>query len=156
MAEPAKVEEEEKPVLTWCTLDITQGQAEFLKEQAKAEGRELSDDEAFKDACEDQDLITWAWDDLCGMLTELMVRINPEEKGWHAEVTNAGWMCRSGYKDFEAEDGKKLLQEVLPKTDVRLEIWDRGTVIDIRCWHHDSPTGKELYHIEPVQADSPD
>ena len=148
MSQAATAEKTETLYLVWDTCSIAQGQAEYLMEQAKEEGRELSDDEAFQDACGDQDLYDIEWRDLCDNLTKLMNRINPDGYEWHCAVKNFGWRHQDGYKDFRAEDGKKLLQEVLPKTDCTFKIFDNGDHIAINNAHHDAPCGGEMYFIE--------
>jgi hypothetical protein len=139
---------ENKPVLSWDTCDIAQNQAQFLIEQAQDEGLTLTEDQAFNDACEDQDLYDFEWRDLCENLTDIMNRINPEGCDWLCKVANFGWMHRNGHKTFRANDGKKLLQEVLPETDCTFKIFDHGDHITINNAHHDAPTGGEIYTIE--------
>lgn len=77
---------ESLPFLVWDTCDITQQQATFLVDNGEAEDEE----EGFRMACEDQDLLDFEWESLTECLTETMQEINPEGR-WHAEVENFGW-----------------------------------------------------------------
>ena len=147
MPEPQQAEEQ--PYLTWDTCDIAQGQAAYLQE----ENPELSEDEAFQQACGDSNLYDMEWESLCDCLTELMERINPDGLEWRADVRNAGWQKRSGHKIFSANDGNKLLQEILPKTECTFKIYDRQDHIAIENAHHDSPMGGEMYYIRPIGDD---
>lgn len=53
--------------LTWDNFGITQHQAQFLVENGQA----ADEDEGFRMACEDSDLVTLEWD---FMLAELILR----------------------------------------------------------------------------------
>lgn len=132
------------PALTWDTCELAMHQAKYLR----SEDPNLSDDEAFQMACEDQDLHGMAWDDLVHQLTVIMTRIREFDE-WIVEVSNFGWRNQNGQKQFQAVDGATLLREILPKTDCTFKIFDRGDHIQIQNSHHDSPMGNEWYTIRP-------
>lgn len=151
MTKTAAAEKPEIPYAIWDTLAITESQAEYLLELAEIENRNLSKEAAFLDAQKDTDLYDFEWQDLCEHLTALMQRINPDKRDWTACVENFGWRNLSGHKEFRADDGKKLLEEILPKTDCTFKIFDRKDHIALQNFHHDSPTGNEWYRIEPTK-----
>lgn len=148
MSNTVTAEKLELPYVSWDTCTIAEGQAKWLIECAKEAGETLDEKKAFQQACEDSDLYAREWDDMCSSLTELMQRISPDYDYWAVRVTNFGWRKLDGYKEFRAEDGKKLLQEILPKTDCTFEIYDQGDSIRLANRHHDSPCGGESYTIE--------
>ena len=96
-----------------------------------------------------------AWDNMTEALTEWMQEHNPDGD-WRAEVTGFGWQRQDGYKDFHAETGQKLLQDVLPNTECTFNVYDEGDHLSIENAHHDAPTGGEWYAIRPVLEDDDD
>lgn len=141
--------DEPGPYLVWDTCAIAQDQVASLVDEARANGEELSEAKAFEQACGDQTLFDFEWEQLCENLTGLMNRINPDGCRWDARVNNFGWQRRDGTKSFfKAENGQELLRAILPKTDCTFHIFDEGDQIRIRNWHHDNPTGNEYYVIE--------
>lgn len=134
---------ESLPFLVWDTCDMTQQQAKFLVENGEAD----DEDEGFRIACEDQDLLDFEWESLTDCLTEFMKEMNPEGR-WHAEVENFGWRNLNGYADFEADDGKTFLANILPKTDCTFKVFLEQDTIRIQNFHHDSPAG-EWYTVRP-------
>lgn len=136
--------------LRWDTCDIAREQAKYLMEENPGE---LSDDEAFSMACRDQDLYEIEWDSLCDALTEQMTRINPHDRPWTGAVRNFGWLHQSGEaRPFRADDGKTLLQNVLPHTECtfRIDFDFRKHLITINNAHHDAPMGGEMYYLKPM------
>jgi hypothetical protein len=77
--------------------------------------------------------------------------INPDGH-WHADVEKFGWRNLNGYKDFEADDGKTFLANILPKTDCTFNVFLEQNIIRIQNFHHDSPTGNEWYTVRPAKA----
>lgn len=142
---------EEQPYVSWDTCDIAQSQVEHLIEQAKEEGEELTEDQAFSSACGDSDLYDMEWESLCECLTELMKRINPDEDQWHICVENFGWQRRNGEQLLSADKGQELLQATLPNTECSFKIYDREDHIAINNAHHDSPVWAEWYYIRPYK-----
>jgi len=134
-----------KLVAEWNTLDVIQSQVEWLKENGGNEG--LTDDQLFKIASEDPDLIDYNYDCLCDYLTELMAK--NKHGGWVAEVRNFGWRSLNGHKYFQAMTGKSLLQAVLPRTECTFKVYRYGKGFAINNAHHDSPSWTEWYYIEP-------
>jgi hypothetical protein len=98
---------------------------------------------------EDCDLYAFAWDDMIDVLTSHIQERNPSGS-WRAEVVGFGWQKLSGWKFFEATNGKKFLQEILPNTDNTFMIYADGkTAFAINNFHHDAPTG-EWYYVRPA------
>ena len=151
----AKEQIEEQPIIVWDTCAITQGQAEFLVEQAMENGETLTKEQAFNDACEDGDVISMAWDDETSYLTTIMEDIN-KEGAWYVEVNNFGWRHLNGFKYFRADDGQDLLHKLLPQTDCTFSIYRRKDEatgqehLVINNAHHDAPCGGEMYYIYPA------
>ncbi|MBU2571578.1 MAG: hypothetical protein KJ725_16440 [Gammaproteobacteria bacterium] len=54
--------------------------------------------------------------------------------------------------DFEADDGKTFLANILPKTDCTFKVFLEQNIIRIQNFHHDSPTGNEWYTVRPAKA----
>lgn len=99
---------------------------------------------------QDSDQYSIEWDDLNEYLTEKIKEKNPDGY-WRADMSNFGWRGVSGSQYFEATDGKKLLEKILPDTDCTFYIYDFGKDgLAINNFHHDSPMGKEWYYIVPV------
>lgn len=134
-------ETEERVLAAYDVYDIWRSQMDYYIEE---EG--MTEEEA-SSAFSDSDIYEWAWDDFVDMITDLMHEMPNYTGYWHVEGWNLGWRNDTGYADIQADDGRTLLQGILPKTDVTLQVTkpDEGTML-IKCWHHDSPTG-EYYSI---------
>lgn len=98
-----------------------------------------------------QDMSEMGWDDLLAALDGLMKRFGTTN--WQAQGKNMGWQNRSGEKTFEAADAKEFLDQILPKTDVTIELYDDKDSIGLRVSHHDAPTG-ETYTITPAPQEA--
>jgi len=103
----------------------------------------------------DHDWAETAWEFLLEDIQSLLDAVNPKRREWAARVENFGWRKLNGTKRFYANDAQDFLNEVLPKTDNTFKIWvltypEKGYVIKIQNWHHDSPTGDEFYYIAPT------
>jgi hypothetical protein len=109
--------------------------------------RELAE----KDAAEDSDIYTWAWDSLTDIITDWMKKQDTDR--WVGGVTGFGWRKQSGSTEFRASKGGDLLHKVLPKTENRFEVYLDKDEIRIQNWHHDAPTGGEWYTIKPAPAE---
>jgi hypothetical protein len=134
--------------LTWDTFGITQHQAQFLVETGEA----TDEDEGFRMACEDSDLVTVEWDFMLAELTEKMLEINVGGH-WQGEVVNFGWNKCHGFTEFVANNGGDLLANVLPKTDCTFHIYiENERCFKIQNFHHDSPTGNEWYTLIPLTS----
>ncbi len=110
---------------------------------------------------EDSDFWYWEWEKLIENLQEVLDQKNPDGT-WRIEGEDLGWQRLSGYKylncfvrnelptrkSYGHSDAGKFLQEILPKTDCRFEIYDEGETIRINNFHHDAPTG-EVYICRP-------
>ena len=137
----------DKPDFVWDTYEITKNQADFLIESGECD----EEDEAFNQARQDSDLITFERERLTEALTEKLQEINPDGY-WHAEVSNFGWRNQDGHKQFIADDGQTFLREVLPETDCTFRIYFVDKEIRIQNFHHDSPVGNEWYTITCDQS----
>ena len=144
-------EQDRGPYLIWDTCDVTKHHAEYLRE----EDPELSEDEAWKQASEDDFIFEHEWDYLLELLEEKMKEIN-EDGYWLVRVENFGWRSISGYQKFETTSAKEFLRKVLPDTDCTFHIFvtkdaqSGGEMLAIRNWHHDSPMGNEWYYARPI------
>ena len=147
---------ETKPYLVWDTCAIWSDQVKYLMEEEGA-----SEKDAQEAASADQELYTWAWDDVTSLLTELMNRIGKGATEWDATVEGFGWRNQSGSLRLTAENrplrltaenGADFLQKVLPNTENTFKLYDMGDYIKIDNAHHDKPTGGEIYEIRPVKV----
>ena len=145
-------------VIAWDTYDIARSLADETIEQLEHdENRTLTDDEKdkiFEDVSGDSWLFEDEWNSEMEYLTEVMNRINPDGVWW-AEGSNLGWRHLSGHKAFEATTGKKLMEEILPKTDCTFKVYEvamegGGSFLGIRNSHHDAPMG-EHYRLDVAQ-----
>jgi len=144
-------EEPERPFLEWNTLQITEDNSLEVKARAAEEGKTLTDDEAFDIAAADEDIFRFEWENLTDELTVIMKELDTEASCfWYANVENFGWRSTSGHKAFLADDGRTLLQEILPKTPCVFKIFKREGCLAIQNFHHDSPMGKEFYYVYPT------
>ena len=132
-------------LMEWSTLNVIQGQIEWMKETGVYSDK--TDDQLFQMASDDPDLFQFQFDYLCDYLTELMAKNS--HGGWLAEVNNFGWRSLNGHKYFQAMTGRELLQKVLPQTECTFKIYRYGKGFAINNAHHDSPTWNEWYYITP-------
>lgn len=131
------------PYLVWDTTEILNAKAKHLIETGEAD----HDEEGFTIACADPYLLNDEWECLTNDLSEKLKAINPVGY-WHMKAKNFGWQNLSGTKDFEADNGKTFLSEILPKTECTFRIYiDSTEVIKIQNFHHDSPVGNEWYTV---------
>ena len=100
------------------------------------------------------DEMEWGWEDLTSRVTEFIQKVHPDGD-WRAVVTNFGWQNQNGYSDFDAGDGSKMLQAVLPNTSCTFKMWldEEAKTITINNAHHDKPTGGEIYVIKPQERE---
>lgn len=94
------------------------------------------------------------YDDLCEQLTSAMKACDTNYWDWICWVTNFGWRSMDGFMpSFECDNGKGLLQRILPNTECFFKIYSAniGGVkgLAINNSHHDSATGREWYYIMP-------
>lgn len=147
--------EKETPVLEWDPVTLIEGMlanAKIDRAEELASG-EVTEAELLAGIQEDYEAFEIAREELNDQLTEIMQRLNPDGRGWRAEVKNFGWRALDGYKEFEAEDGQKLLEQILPQTECVFKIYDRGDHIAINNAHHDSPVFAEWYTVRAVQPE---
>ena len=86
------------------------------------------------------------WECMTDCFTDILTKFNPKG-GWHAEVEGFGWRGISGHKDFRATTGAQFLQNILPHTECRFNIFKEKNAIKLQNYHHDSPVGNEWYTI---------
>jgi hypothetical protein len=97
------------------------------------------------------DLSEMDWEDFVDSLDGLMAEFHATN--WRAEGSKMGWQGRSGHKEFKAANAKEMLNAILPKTDIHLELYkDEGGML-LKVSHHDAPMG-ELYSIKPMAEGS--
>lgn len=134
----------EQLLAQWDTLEIAKAQTADLVSEGQNE------DEALQSAFEDYDLYRFEWECLLDHLTYLIGQRNPDGN-WYAKMSNFGWRGINGEKFFFADTGQKLLGAILPDTDCQFTIFGyRDDGFALQNFHHDAPTGKEWYHIEPA------
>lgn len=117
----------------------------WLLESGGAETEKEAEAMTFQDI----DLLSIVWDDMKDALTAAMEALKTKKK-WMARGSNLGWRQLSGQKTFMAQTATELLSNLLPTTDVTVEIFTEGRAIIIKCWHHDAPTG-ETYRVTPIR-----
>lgn len=142
-------EELARAITEWRKLRKEAGFKTELCEYLEEEHRSIFEDLDQKfdtDASKDPFPYTDAYECVQNCLTALMEKLNNPTNHWRADAVNLGWQHRSGFLEFEAENGKEMLLKILPKCDCTFDIYDDGDSIRIRNAHHDAPTG-EFYHI---------
>lgn len=142
-------------VLEWDTAKIaTNAVADRIENKEALGYGDLTDEQIEEQVNEDSDLYTWEWEYLCEALTELMKKISYrnyyDHYYWYAEVVNFGWRSQSGDNYFKAETGEELLRAILPKTNCTFRIYRESNRLSIQNFHHDSPVGKEWYHVRAM------
>lgn len=90
-----------------------------------------------------------SWDD---MIMELSNILDDLRGGgfWKATVENFGWRKMNGVKYFEAHNAGDFLRELLPNTECTFYVFKYKKGLKIRNYHHDSPTGDEVYTVLPI------
>lgn len=100
------------------------------------------------------DEFQWQEEMLCEDLTSAMEACDTDYWDWVCWVTNFGWQSGDAFMpSFDCDNGKDLLQRILPKTECSFKIYtaDIGGIksLAINNFHHDAPTGKEWYYVMP-------
>lgn len=131
--------------ITWDELEIIESEVEFLMEEDSS----FTKEEAFESASSDDSLFEREWESFIEYLTELMSEVKNYSGYWMVNGKNMGWRNRTGQKLVEAEDGKKLISEILPEVQFTLRGKKYYNRIELVVSHHDSPTG-ETYIVKPI------
>ena len=148
-----------KNLCGWSQLEIIENQVKYLikedPETLKSCGVDKENEDAvWKLAACDGDLFRWEWAYLREHLTEILQ--GKEESWsypgeWHVEYCNFGWQGLTGYNIFSFENGKDMLQKVLPDTDCTFQVYEYGKDgLALNNFHHDSPYGREWYYLTPL------
>ena len=99
---------------------------------------------------EQQEDWEWEWECFLDSFNTLIEEFNPNGCDFSVEVANFGWRLQDGQAPcISATTGQELLQKILPKTQCLFNVWydvDANEII-IQNFHHDSPTGNEIYTI---------
>ena len=135
---------------SWDESEIAEDRIQYLIDE---EGH--SQEEAERLAREDQDLYSWEWESLEECLTEIL-----KDRSLlglvHIEVNNFGWRSLDGQQFADIENGKALLNAMLPNTQCTFHIheYQDGEVkgLAVQNFHHDSCTGNEWYYILPAKS----
>lgn len=92
----------------------------------------------------DEDVINWE---------SFIEDVSMEMKGkmyWRDDATNMGWLNRTGYKVFEAENGLDFIRAISPDTDCHYTFYRHYKHgFRVRLSHHDAPMG-EHHIIKPI------
>lgn len=139
------------PIIKWSNADVLEAEIEY---RMKAD--DMTRVEAIHQLQLDSDFLSREYKDMCEELTEIMQRINPEEKVWKARVSNFGWRRTSGFSSFHANTGASFLQNTLPHCECSFKIFitkeNDAYTIAINNAHHDSPTWREWYYIQIAET----
>lgn len=139
---------EREIVARWDICEIAQDRARVLQE----DDPDLSDDDAFQQACLDNDIIQMEWDWLLEDFEPVLRDLSPD--GWfHVEGRNMGWRRRTGWKTLRAETAQHFFDQTLPDTDCTFVIEREGPMLHITNYHHDAPTG-EFYTVVAGEPDA--
>lgn len=95
------------------------------------------------------DDVEFEWDYFLEQLDELIKEMNPEGL-WFCSVENFGWLRQSARIFLEFKTGQDLVYKVLPKADCSFNIFRENNILKIQNFHHDSPTGNEMYQLIPI------
>lgn len=140
-----------KELMAWDTCDIAEHETKYRIEEANENGEEFDEDEIRERAYSDSVLYESEWEYLIDYLTEIIKERNPSGH-WQAVVNNFGWRNQDGEKEFDATDGKTMLQAILPQTDCTFHVFRWGRKgLAIQNYHHNSPTGNEWYYLRPAK-----
>jgi len=135
--------------------DLAEDEVRYLREEYPEKYSEMSDEEIYAEVWENSDLYESAWEFMKDELSDAMEEIgegrDEDNNYWYASGQRLGWQNRTGEKEFAADDGFDMLENILPDTsDLSLKIERIAPKeLKITVWHHDSPTG-EFYFIEPM------
>lgn len=87
------------------------------------------------------------WEMFCDGLTESMNK----NSYWRDDATNMGWLNRTGYKVFQAENGLDFIRAISPNTDCHYTFYRHyKNGFKVRLAHHDAPMG-EHHTIKPIK-----
>ena len=127
-----------KVTVRWNTFDNT----DALQKDIMAQQPELSEDEAFRQACEDEDYSAMCWADMLDYLQKVLDTFNPDGY-WYVTGHNMGWRHLEGYAKFHTDKAIEFLRKVLPNTDeFTFELTVEQDSLDMKISHHDAPTGE--------------
>jgi len=137
----------EQVLVSWDTFELTQSQAQFLRE----EDPELSELDAWEFAENDPDLFIWHWEDLEETIGQWLKTY--DYPSLRIEGYNMGWQHRSGYMDLRDVQTAKQFLSFLPDTNCTFTIYKNSVDNNLRVEnaHHDAPTG-EGYRIRIVRG----
>ena len=140
-------EQKEKPLLEWNTYADKADIEDYLENynEQLPENEHIGFDKAQELLDSDADYWQVRWDDFADRLTEEMKK----QIYWRDDASNLGWLHRSGYKVFKAEDGKQLLEQISPKAECSYEVYKHRDGFEIKISHHDAPTG-ETHLVKPL------
>lgn len=149
------MEKTEHPLLIWDTCQIIKDLVENHKIDNPDDERD--EDELWAMYSQDACIFEFEWDCLCDTLTEKMKEILDDRHNmyWYVKVENFGWRGQDGHAEFCANDGRELLQNILPEnTECTFKIYGYGeNAFAMTNAHHDSPVlGQEWYYIYPVSC----
>jgi len=151
---------QQAPLISWDTQALIEAEVGWRRENLEGERDEddlfmdaAREDELFRDVAWDADFFRREWEGLCDYLTELMGQRGMTTHLLRCTVENFGWRHLDGEKVFWAETGSDLLQKILPETDCTFYIYGDEDGLRIQNFHHDSPMGKEIYLVVPVETE---
>lgn len=132
-----------KPDFSWDESEITEGE---LKYRLEEDNPDNLDEDEIREEIYNSDVYNSCWNDFKELLSEHLNKIDKHKKNYFfVSGEKLGWLNRSGEKVIFAKTGGELLEGILPKTDVTLQVYISKTQIKIICYHHDSPTGENYY-----------
>lgn len=130
-----------KPVLRWTGYADDQAIRDYMDSRNEYQEDKLTFEQAQEAIYEDTDYWDREWDFFCEELTDLM---NGREY-WRDDASRIGWLSRTGYKVFKAENAMELIRAISPDTDCSYTITPYYKGFKVRLSHHDAPTGE--YHV---------
>lgn len=85
-------------------------------------------------------------------LQEMIYKKKNKCNCWKVTVENFGWQKKNGHKYIKAYLALALINSILPDTHCTFKIFNCGRGFAVQNFHHDSPTGDEMYYVMPVSG----
>lgn len=94
--------------------------------------------------CEDTYCYDLAWDAFCDDISKYVMR---GKEFFRDDAKDMGWMRRSGYRVFRADNAMEFLRAISPDTHCayRFHPGKHGRGVIARISHHDAPMGENHY-----------
>jgi len=139
----------DKLIASFDTNEIIDNAVKFQME----EGDDRNGEEIRESVLRDSDFFEEQMEFFLETVTEKMKRMtqnNVYGDYFHVRGEQMGWRNLSGETVVRADDARELFDQILPKTDVKIWVYDWGNRgMKMRVAQHDSPMG-EWYYVSSM------